>query len=157
MTSEIINAAKAVRVHIDGKRMDLPDPITGEALYHAAHVPPGEVLYREVSGDHEDELVDRHRAEIHITEDEHFYSGQPHKPEYTILVNARRKTVQGKKISYSKVVKLAFPGGPPSPETIYTVAYTNGPAKNPKGTMVEGQHVLIQDEMSFDVTEAGRS
>jgi len=157
MRSDFTTSIQRVRVHIQGKRLELESPISGEALYHAAHVPTDEVLFREVTGDREDDLVPRHQTQIVLTEDEHFYSDQPHKPEYNILVNARRKTVQGKKISFAKVVKLAFPGGPPSPDTLYTVAYTNGPPKNPKGTMVEGQSVFVQDEMAFDVTEAGRS
>jgi hypothetical protein len=157
MGSENTDTFQVVRVHIDGKRLELDSSISGQALYHAAHVAQDEVLYRETSGDREDHLIPRDQPEIRLEQDEHFYTSSPHKPEHTILVNARRKTVQGKKISFAQVVKLAFPGGPPSPETIYTVAYTNGPPKNPKGTMVEGQTVHIQEEMSFDVTEAGRS
>jgi hypothetical protein len=146
-----------VRVHIDGRPLELPSPISGAELYRAAHVPEGEVLYREVTGDREDELVPKERASITLVEDEHFYSAQPHKVEHVIIVNARRKTVQGRKISFEKVVKLAFPDGPPTNETVYTVAYSNGPPRNPEGKMVPGQTVWIRDGMVFDVTETSRS
>ena len=146
-----------IRVHANGRPLDLPSPISGTALYAAAHVPDGEVLYREVTGDHEDQLVAQELPSIPLVEDEHFYSAQPHKPEYVIIVNARRKTVSGRKISFAQIVKLAFPDGPPSPQTIYTVAYSNGPPPNPEGKMVAGQTVKIWDGMVFDVTETSRS
>lgn len=149
-------AVRTERVHIDGRALQLPNPISGEAFY-AAHVPEGEVLYREVTGDREDELVPRHATIVHLTKDEHFYSDHLHKVEHVILVNTRRKTVEGKKISFEKIVKLAFPAGPPTPETVYTVTYNNGPRRNPEGKMVHGQSVKIKDEMVFDVTETSRS
>lgn len=146
-----------VRVHIDGRPLELPSPISGEDLYRAARVPEGEVLYREVTGDREDELVPKDRPDIKLVEDEYLYSAQPHKIETVIIVNTRRKTVSGRKISFEKVVKLAFPDGPPTPETVYTVAYSNGPHRNPEGKMVSGQTVRIRDGMVFDVTETSRS
>jgi len=148
---------QAVRVHVDGRRLELPSPITGEDLYRAAHVHNDEVLYREVAGDREDELVDRTLSSIILIQDEHFYSDRPHKGQHIIIVNARRKTVEGNKISFEQIVKLAFPAGPPTPDTVYTVAYSNGPPKNREGKMVAGQKVRIKDEMVFDVTETSRS
>ena len=115
------------------------------------------MLYREVTGDHEDELVSKDSAAITLTPDEHFYSAHPHKAEHVIIVNARRKEVTGRKISFARVVKLAFPDGPPTPQTMYTVAYSEGPPRNPEGKMIAGQTVKIRDEMVFDVTETNRS
>jgi hypothetical protein len=77
--------------------------------------------------------------------------------EHVIIVNARRKTVAGKKISFANVVRLAFPDGPPTPQTVYTVAFSNGPPRNPEGKMISGQTVKIRDDMVFDVTETSRS
>lgn len=146
-----------VRVHIDGRPLELPSPISGEALYTAVHVPEGEVLYREVTGDREDELVPKDSPSVTLTQDEHLYPAHPHKVEHVIIVNARRKTVTGKKIFFERVVKLAFPEAQPSPQTVYTVAYSNGPPRNREGKMVPGQTVKIQDGMVFDVTETSRS
>jgi hypothetical protein len=146
-----------VRVHIDGRPLDLPSPISGTALYAAAHVADTEVLYREVTGDHEDELVAKEHASVTLQQDEHFYSAHPRKVEHEIVVNARRKTVTGRKLSFAHVVRLAFPEGPPTQPTVYTVAYSNGPPRNPEGKMVAGQSVRIRDGMVFDVTETSRS
>jgi len=148
---------RKVRVHFDGRPLELPNPISGTALYAALHVAEGEVLYREETGDREDQLVSKEAPSIELVQDEHFYSAPPHKVDHVIIVNARRKTVSGRKISFAQVVKLAFPDGPPSPQTIYTVAYSNGPPRNPEGKMVAGQTVKIRDGMVFDVTETSRS
>jgi hypothetical protein len=148
---------RKVRVHIDGRPLELPNTITGADLYSAARVPEGEVLYREVTGDAEDQLIVMDLPSVVLVQDEHFYSAHPHKIEHVIIVNARRKTVAGRKISFEHVVKLAFPDGTPSPQTVYTVAFSNGPPRNPEGKMVAGHTVKIRDGMVFDVTETSRS
>jgi hypothetical protein len=43
-----------VRIHIDQKPYESPNPTTGEALYKLGHVQPGLELFREVKGDKED-------------------------------------------------------------------------------------------------------
>lgn len=146
-----------VRVHVDGRPLELESPLSGHALYVAAHVRDDEVLYREVAGDHEDQLVPKDSLNVTLAQDEHFYSAHPHKVEHTVVVNARQKTVSGPKISFAHVVRLAFPDGPPSPQTVYTVAYSNGPPRNPEGKMIPGQTVKIRDGMVFDVSETSRS
>jgi hypothetical protein len=153
----VAESGQKVRVHIDGRALELLNPIPGVALYAAAHVPEGEVLYRELVGDREDQLVAGELPSVTLAQDEHFYSAHPHKVEHVIIVNARRKTVTGRKISFEHVVRLAFPDGPPSPQTVYTVAYSNGPPRNPEGKMIAGQIVKIRDGMVFDVTETSRS
>ena len=146
-----------IRVHIDGHPLSLVSPISGEDLYAAAHVEGEAVLYREVVGNAEDVFVERGATGIVLTEDEHFYSAERHKTEHTILVNARRKTVNGRKVRFEQIVKLAFPEGEISTQTVYTVAYSNGPPRNPEGMMVAGQSVRVCDGMVFDVTETSRS
>jgi hypothetical protein len=153
----VAESGRNVRVHIDGRRLELLNPIPGAALYVAAHVVDDEVLYREVTGDREDQLVAKELPSVTLVQDEHFYTAHPHKVEHAIIVNARRKTVTGRKISFEQVVRLAFPDGAPSPQTVYTVAYSNGPPRNPEGKMIAGQTVKIRDGMVFDVTETSRS
>ena len=146
-----------VRIHIDGRALEVSSPTSGEILYTEARVPEGEVLYREVTGNQEDQLVPRDEDKLHLIQDQHFYTSVPHPEEHIIIVNARRKTVIGSKVSFEYVVKLAFPGGPPTEQTVYTVAFSNGPPRNPEGKMVAGQTVKIQNGMVFDVTETSRS
>jgi len=146
-----------VRVHYEGRPLEVVSPISSEVLYAAIHVPEGEVLYREVIGDHEDQVIPKDAQHITLVQDEHFYAAHPHKVEHEIIVNARRKTVKGRKISFEQIVRLAFPEGVPSQQTVYTVAYSNGPPRNREGKMVPGQTVKIRDGMVFDVTETSRS
>jgi hypothetical protein len=67
-----------VRIHIDGERHQSPDPTTHEALYTLGDVPAHEELYREARGDVEDQPLPRNNEKIHLKEDEHFYSREPH-------------------------------------------------------------------------------
>ena len=80
-----------VRIHIDQQPYESPNPTTGEALYVLGNVKPGLELYREVAGNREDKPIPKSKEHIHLKEDEHFHSGEPHK--FTIIVNARKKTV----------------------------------------------------------------
>jgi len=46
-----------VRIHIDEKPYESPNPSTGEALHKLGHVLPGFELFREIQGDKEDPVV----------------------------------------------------------------------------------------------------
>lgn len=78
-----------------------------------------------------------------------------HPSETKIIVNGREKTVPGKKLTYTQVVKLAY--DPVDPETIYTVTYKKGPPANPQGSMVEGDIVKLECGMIFNVTATRKS
>jgi hypothetical protein len=65
-----------VRIHIDRKPHESPDPTTGAALYVLGKVQSGYELFKEVRGDHEDEPIANDGSVIHLKEDEHFYSAQ---------------------------------------------------------------------------------
>jgi hypothetical protein len=65
-----------VRIHIDRKPYQSPNPTTGAALYTLGQVPPGYELFREVRGDQEDEPITNGPGAIHLVEDQHFYSAQ---------------------------------------------------------------------------------
>ena len=66
-----------IRIHIDEKPYESPNPTTGAALYALGHVASGLDLYREVTGDREDEPIANGPEVIHLKEDEHFHSGPP--------------------------------------------------------------------------------
>jgi hypothetical protein len=141
-----------VRIHINRKAYQSPNPTTGEALYVLGDVPNHESLYREVGGDKEDKLVPRDDAHIHLTEDEHFYSQKV----FSIFVNTDEHDVEKKEISYARVVELYLgSGGKPSNE--YLVKYSHGPAENPSGTLAPGEKVKVKDGMRFRVAGTGES
>ena len=145
----------AVRIHIDEKRYESPNPTTGHALYILGAVPAGLELYREVSGDREDEPIENGPETIHLKEDEHFHSGPP--KTYTIYVNGEQKTVATKRVSFAEIVKLAFPVPPAGQNILYTVSYEDGPRENPQGSMKEGETVKVKNGMIFNVTATDKS
>jgi hypothetical protein len=65
-----------VKIYIDRVEKTSPTPTTGVALYALGSVPDNYVLFREVQGHRDDELVPKTEAPIHLTEWEHFYSAQ---------------------------------------------------------------------------------
>lgn len=142
-----------VRIHIDREPYETVTPTTGAALYELAGIGPHLELFREASGDNEDELIARNDVLVHLTADEHFYSQK----EFAIIVNARRHEVAKRRIGYADVVALAFPGVVPGPDVIYTVIYRKGPDRNPKGTLMAGEFVVVKDGMTFNVTQTNRS
>jgi hypothetical protein len=122
-----------VRIHIDQERYESPNPTTGAALYKLGQVQAGFELYRELSGEREDQAIPGGSEIVHLREDEK------------------------DKVAYWEVVKLAFPGAVPDPRINYTVMYKRGPKQNPEGSLVDGQMVHIQDGMIFHVSKTDRS
>jgi len=149
--------ARQVRIHIDQNPVFSPSPTTGEALYLLGQVPGSLVLYREVSGDEEDQSIVKGPELAHLEEDEHFHSGPEHRKEITIYVNGTEKQVQGKDISFDQLVSLAFTPVPSGPNILFTISYDEGPHENREGSMKEGQIVHIKKGMIFNVTTTDKS
>lgn len=83
---------------------------------------------------------------------------KPHEP-ITIIVNGVDKVlpVGTAQLSYEDVVRLAFGTSPNSPNTLYTVVFSNGPVENRKGTMVKGSIVHVKKGMIFNVGCSNKS
>lgn len=78
--------------------------------------------------------------------------------QFEIYVNTRKEPWNKKEISFREVVALAFPNPIFNDEHSYTVVYSKGVDKKPKGTMVDGgENVHVKDGMVFDVEHADRS
>jgi hypothetical protein len=73
----------------------------------------------------------------------------------TIVVNGQRKTVREKHISYTELVRLAYPQL--DPQAVYTVTYDRGPKQNPAGSMSAGDTVKTRDGMVFHVLATSKS
>lgn len=157
MTHETSEAAAhhQVRVHIDEHEYESPTPTTGEALYALGHVHEGMTLYREVTGDREDEPVEKGPQQIHLQQDEHFHSGHHH--GITIIVNAQQKTVSTRTLSFDELVALAFDPIPVGPNILFTITYRKGPHANQQGELAQGATVKIKEGMIFNVTYTDRS
>lgn len=144
-----------VKIFIDQEAHHSPNPTTGAALYALGNVQAGMELFREVTGDYEDPEVPNGPENIHLKEDDHFHSGKP--KVYHIIVNAQKKTVTTKTVTYEEIVKLAFPDPITGPNIIYTVGYEDGPHHNPSGSLMPGGKVKVKDGMIFDVTPTDKS
>ena len=145
-------ATHLVRIHIDRMVTESPNPTTGEALYALADLPKHGNLFREVSGDQEDERIPRDETPIHLTLDQHFYGGKV----YEISVNGDDHEIDTDQITYARVVDLYLgEGGKPSNE--YLVKYSRGPVENLSGTLPPGQKVEVKDGMRFRVAGTGES
>jgi multiubiquitin len=83
--------------------------------------------------------------------------GQDHKKEFTIIVNARKKEVAAKELSFDQVVALAFSPVPTGPNVMFTITYRHGPKENRDGSLLEGGTVEIKNEMVFNVTQTDKS
>jgi hypothetical protein len=88
--------------------------------------------------------------------------GQPvekHDPKtFTIIVNARERTVTGPEITFEQVVKLAFENQPPpGSDVVFTVTYRRGIGEKPEGSLIEGHSVKVKEGMVFNVTETSKS
>jgi hypothetical protein len=73
---------------------------------------------------------------------------------FTIIVNARRKTVTDDELTFEQVVALAF--DPVPANSFFTVTYSGG-VHHQDGSLLPGQKVEIKDGMQFHVTETGQS
>ena len=76
--------------------------------------------------------------------------------EFTIIVNARPKTVTEKRLTFDQIVALAF-GTPNYDCSVYTITYQKGEDKKPKGSLVPGESVNLKEGMIFDVIRTDKS
>jgi len=76
---------------------------------------------------------------------------------FHITVNTRPKTFEGKEISFKQVVELAYENPVFNDDIEYTVSYSKGDDKKPKGTLTEEESVHVKEGMVFDVERANKS
>lgn len=147
--------SRELRVHIDQDPYNSPNPTTGVDLYALASIPEGKDLFREVTGDHEDEIVARDRTEIRLTQDQHFHSAKDRK--FQIIVNLEQKIVHKRVLTFNQVVKLAYPHMQDGPDVIYTVTFKKAAGQPHEGTLDQGQTVEVKNGTNFHVRRTDRS
>ena len=79
------------------------------------------------------------------------------KKTVTIIINGREFEVEKKKISFEEVVSLSFEEYSPNENTAYTVSYSKGEDKKPKGQIVAGDNVMVKEGMIFNVSRTNKS
>lgn len=144
-----------VRVHIDQKPYQSPNPTTGAELYRLGHVRPGLKLYREVQGKREDIAIENGPEKIHLKQDEHFHSAE--QSGVTIIVAGTPHEWNKPSITYAEVVTLFDPQFPQHPEVTYSVTYEHGPAHHHEGILTPGASVKVKEGMVFSVSRTGQS
>lgn len=61
------------------------------------------------------------------------------------------------KITYDRVVELAYPDFAQFPNATYSIVYERGHANKPQGTLTKGGQVEIVEGMRFRVKRTGES
>jgi hypothetical protein len=75
-----------VRIHIDQKPYNSPNPTMGADLYELGHVHSGFTLFREVTGNKEDPAIPNNETKVHLEEDEHFHSSKERPQRIHLIV-----------------------------------------------------------------------
>lgn len=79
------------------------------------------------------------------------------KKNVIIIINGREHEVEKKKISFEELIILSFGEYKPNENTAYTVTYSKGIDKKPKGQLVAGDNVMIKEGMIFNVSRTNKS
>ncbi|MEA5020486.1 MAG: multiubiquitin domain-containing protein [Gordonibacter sp.] len=79
------------------------------------------------------------------------------KKDITVIINGREAVVPHEKITFERIIELAFGSYDPDPAIAYTVGYSKGEDKKPKGVLLKGQSVMVKNGMIFNVSKTNRS
>ena len=143
-------------IRVDEEKLRVQSPITAKEILIASDLDPCEDrLEQKFKGGKTVELEPDQLVDLREPGIEHFVSIQT--KAISIIVNGREKTVEGKKLSFSDLIRLAFENPPIGENICFTVSFRNGPKKNPEGTMVEADRVKIKCGMVFNVTATDKS
>jgi hypothetical protein len=149
---------KTVRIHVDQKRFESPSPTPAVDLYELAAIPESRVLYREVKGDHEDELVPIDQREVHLQEDEHFHSADLPGNHYVITVNTDPVVIHHDVLTFDELVKIAYPNPPSGQDPQFTITFEHAASQPHQGDLPEGGSVTVKKHGTiFDVEHTNRS
>ena len=146
-----------IHIHIDRIKYHSPNPTTNAALYELGKVPEGHQIYREAHGDHEDVPVFNDGEQIHLKEDEHFYSQDKPFKGFEIFVNTHKKIVQKNGLTFDEVVRLAYDNPPTGPNIVISIDFRKAAGKRREGTLHPGGTVSIKNGTIFDVTATDKS
>ncbi len=81
----------------------------------------------------------------------------PNEHLVTIVVNTRDYEEPKAKITYDRIVALAYSDFAQFPNATYSIVYEHGASGNPQGTLSKGGSVEIVKGMRFRVKRTGES
>jgi hypothetical protein len=148
-----MESAQQVNIIVGDRSFAISKPgLTVRAVLEAAGLDPETNLLIEVRANervefaelgHEMEVNDGARFEV--------------KPRtYLIFVNGRERRVDKRVLTFDDVVALDPNPPPPGPDVEYTITFFNA-VKPPKGTLIQGDEVVIKDGTRFNVRGTNRS
>ena len=79
------------------------------------------------------------------------------KKDVRVLINAREVVVPHEKLSFERIVELAFGSYEEADGIAYTVSYSQGEDKQPKGVLIKGRFVMPKEGMIINVSKTNRS
>lgn len=155
MSQEPSKTHQQIRIHIDEHALVSPERTTGVALYQVGEVKAGYLLFREVTGNHEDVPIPQDLSEVLLSEDEHFHSSPRASASFDIFVNGEAAVWHRHRITYEEIVRLAFPTGPVGHDIRYSVSWTKPDGQ--EGSLRPGRSVRVVEGMIFDVRNTDKS
>jgi dsDNA-specific endonuclease/ATPase MutS2 len=121
------------------------DPVE-RALEHVRHAE------NDLDKLHEEERKD----EDELKEAEHELEEALHPRQTEIIVNARKRVVEGDIVSFEEIVQLAFPGSH-DPNVAFSMTFRHAASEPHSGELGAGGHVKVKDGTVFNVTKTIRS
>jgi len=116
-----------------------------------------EIQHEKAFIEHEEKEIHNEKKEIEFLEKELEELVDYQSKEMIIYVNTREKVFNDKEISFRQVVSLAYENPVFTDQFIYTVSYSKGVDKKPKGFLTDNETICVKNKMIFDVERANRS
>lgn len=152
------DAKNKVKIFIDQKAYDSPDPTTGVDLYDLGNVRDGYVLHRDFPGDRKDKLIQIDRPSVNLKENEHFRTAKAPEKYFVITVNTDPIVVDHDVLNFDELVKIAYPEPPTGLDPAFTVSFEHAKSKPHHGDLAEGGTVTVKKHGTiFDVAHTNRS
>ena len=77
---------------------------------------------------------------------------------FSVIVNGRPKSVTSRELSFTDVVKLAYPTPPTGDNIVFTITFRNADGEPHEGNLIDGQKVHIKKKDTiFNVTATDKS
>lgn len=147
-----------LKLKINGKMYEWNEQyITGLEIKQLGGIPFEDEIYLAVKKPWDDELINNDsRVNLARPEIEYFFSEKKEKT-FTIIVNGTPKLWDKRQIKFEEVIVLTYGKYIDKPTMVYTVAYEDGPLRNPEGSMVKDSKVFIKNNMIFHATATDKS
>lgn len=131
--------------------------ITGAEVRKIASIHEDDEIFLKIRDPWKDEPIqDDSNIDLARPGIEHFFSKEVIK-DVVIIVNGSPKKWSKRQITFREVIELAYGTYNDHPDTVYTVAYEDGPKQNPEGSLLKGNAVFVKDKMIFHATCTDKS